>query len=205
MFEKFSLTFPSEGGVKNIIDVSVLVKFVEKNLGVSVPAEVVAFWDCVGAGYLGDRILYVYGDGTNLLARDSFQEWNKKDFWQAVHPAPQNGGPVFFAETCFGDQLGFRWDGERALYVLFCVDTFEAFTITDNGADLFSRVLSDKYALLDEQRFAAALNRLGPLRTGMHYAPIVSPMIGGSSDTDNLCFETPNVHFRTAIATYNTK
>ncbi|MFZ6744682.1 hypothetical protein ACO0LC_15790 [Undibacterium sp. JH2W] len=203
MFENFSMAFPSEGNVKNIIDVPGLVKFVETELVVHVPAEVVAFWERVGAGYLGDRVLYVFGDGITSQPRDSFQEWNKKDFWRAVYPTPQQGGPVFFAETCFGDQLGFRWDGERFVYVLFCVDTFDAFTVAENGTELFAHVLSDRYALLDEQRFEAAIKMLGPLRTGMHYAPIVSPMLGGSGDASNLCFETPNVHFRTAIATYN--
>jgi len=202
MFEKFSLAFPSVTNVKNTIDTRALINFVETELGVSVPREVIAFWEDIGAGYFGDKVLYVFGDESVKQPRDSFKDWNKKDFWQLVYPSPKDGGPVFFAETCFGDQLGFRWDGDQLIYILFCVDTFEAFAVAENGTELFEYLLSDRHALLDKQRFIAVHERLGPLQNGMHYAPIVSPMLGGQGDVENFCFETPNVHFRTAISNF---
>ncbi|MFZ3003561.1 MAG: hypothetical protein WA071_24820 [Undibacterium umbellatum] len=63
MFENFPMAFPPEGNNKNIIDVPGLVKFVETEIGVQVPAEVIAFWARVGTGFLGDRVLYVFGGG----------------------------------------------------------------------------------------------------------------------------------------------
>ena len=46
------------------------------------------------------------------------------------------------------------------------------------------------------------VRRLGELPPGMHYAPILSPLAGGTRDPDNHHFETPNVHLRTSIAMY---
>ncbi|BBB60166.1 hypothetical protein UNDKW_1893 [Undibacterium sp. KW1] len=74
MFENFSIAFPSEGNVKNTTDVPGLVKFVETELCAHVPVEVIAFWGRVGAGYLGDRVLYVFGDCITSQPRDSFQD-----------------------------------------------------------------------------------------------------------------------------------
>lgn len=205
MFEKFIVAYPPELVKKEPIDVDQMSRFVETELGVSLPREVKSFWDTVGSGYFGSRVLYVFGDGFIVQPRDSFQDWNKKDFWPSVYPAPKDGGPVFFAETCFGDQLGFRWEGTTCVYVLFCIDTFEGFALSKSGSQLFGNLLAEKYALLDEDCFRTAFQHLGPLETGMHYAPIVSPMLGGGSNAGNFCFETPNVHFRTSIATFYAK
>lgn len=128
--------------------------------------------------------------------------WNEKDFWRDIYPPPSEGGPVFFAETCFGDQLGFRWEDNQCTYIVFCIDTFEAFLISRDGAELFNTVLADRMALVDPAHYGSACARLGTLPLGMHYAPIVSPMLGGAGEANNFCLETPNVHFRTAVATY---
>lgn len=205
MFEKFSHAFSPETGSRGVIDVPALTKFIETDLGVRCPIELIEFWKAFGSGYFGGRILYFFGDGNSSEPRDSFMAWNKKDFWPLIYPTPKNGGPVFFAESCYGEQLGFRWEGENCVFILFSVDTFEAFVIAKNGTELFDSLLVDKYAILDEQRFDAVLARLGPLQSGMHYSPLISPMVGGSGSAENFCFETPNVHFRTAIATFQSK
>src|SRR5687768_12541077 len=111
------------------VDEAQLVSYCETQLGVRVPAEVCALWKEIGSGYFGNRVLYVFGDEARAQPRDSFVTWNTKDFWKLVYPAPSLGGPVFFAETCFGDQLGFRWQDGDCLYVLLAIDTFEAFVV----------------------------------------------------------------------------
>ena len=50
--------------------------------------------------------------------------------------------------------------------------------------------------------FLETLLEKGASRTGKHYGQIVSPLIGGSERHGNFHFESPNVHLRTAIATY---
>jgi hypothetical protein len=201
-FAAFEKAFPPEGGRGLRVNADELRSFVKQELRVSVPAELYDFWVIMGSGYFGRRDLYFFGDGHRVQARDSFQEWNTKDFWADVYPPPSEGGPVFFAETCFGDQLGFRWESSRVNFVLFTVDTFDAFVVAQDGQDLFARVLCDRFALVDKERLEMVSAQLGELQTGMHYAPIVSPMLGGDSSPGNFSFETPNVHFRTAVQTY---
>ena len=153
-------------------------------------------------GYFGDRVLYFFGDGAGE-PRESLLDWNRKDYWRDVYPVPRDGGPIFFAETCFGDQLGFRReDSGELVYILFSVDTFDAFCVARGEGHLFEEVLTNRYALLDDHRYDAVRAALGLLPAGMHYAPLLSPLVGGEGSADNFCLETPNVHFRTAIATY---
>ena len=202
MFERFSRAYPGDLHGNSPVDAEALASFSREALGVQTPAELLLFWRNVGSGYFGDRILYFFGDGAQAMPRDSYQQWNTKNFWRDVYPPPDQGGPVFFAETCFGDQLGFRWEQSSLVFVLFSVDTFEAFRVAENGNELFDVVLASQDSLIDDGRYRATRERLGFLRDGMHYAPLLSPLVGGSGAADNMCLETANVHFRTAIATY---
>jgi hypothetical protein len=202
MFERFLSTFPI-AGANAPVNADSLAGIAESDLGVSIPNELKAFWSQVGSGYFGEKVLYFFGDGVSQQPRDSFIDWNKKDFWQGVYPPAKDGGPVFFAETCFGDQVGFRIEGGRYIYIMFCVDTFDAFVIAKSGMEFFEYLITDKYALLDEARFDAISNKFGSLQLGMHYAPIVSPLLGGSGEIDNFGLKTPNIHFRTAIANFS--
>ncbi len=201
MFEKFKSAFPAEQS-KISVDTHSMTRFAGEKLRVKVPAALVSFWDELGSGYFGDRMLYFFGDEVAMRQRDTFQEWNTKDFWSKVYPSPHEGGPVFFAETCFGNQLGFRWEGEQLVYVLFCIDTFEAFVIAGSDNEFFDEVLGDRYAFEEKDRVHEIRNALGALKDGMHYAPLVSPLVGGENKVGNICMETANVHFRLAIATY---
>ncbi|MFJ2990798.1 SMI1/KNR4 family protein [Collimonas sp. NPDC087041] len=206
MFESFFKAFPREGEHSAPIDAASLADRVQAELGCPVPEELKKFWEVSGSGYFGDRVLYFFGEAGKDSPRDSLLDWNKKDFWRSVYPSPKDGGPIFFAETCFGDQLGFRREkGGKLIYVLFSVDTFDAFSVARGEGRLFSEVLNNQYALLDEPRYDAVRSALGLLPAGMHYAPILSPMLGGSGSADNFGTETPNVHFRTAIATFLAK
>jgi len=200
MSERFLSTFPPEGSAPIPVNHDQLTSFTTKHLRVEVPQELQSFWRNVGSGYFGDRALHVFGSATQH--RDSYDIWNTKDFWPEIYPPPEHGGPVFFAETCFGAQLGFRWENGQCIYVLFVIDTFEAFRVASTGDELFEHVLSDRFALMDEAHWAGATQRFGTLSAGMHFAPIVSPLVGGTGSPGNLCQESANVHFRTAIATY---
>jgi hypothetical protein len=200
-FEAFKNAFASpkpfgmtaEEALRSATDVS-------RELRVDIPAELQEFWVRVGTGYFGWRELYFFGHDAG--ERDSLIAWNRKDFWRGINPAPSEGGAVFFAETCFGEQLGFRYLDGRCQVVLFLIDTFETFIIANDFGSLFESVLVERGAVDDPALTDALLKRLGAVYPGMHYAPIVSPLLGGSSHPDNFHTETANVHFRTAIATW---
>lgn len=136
------------------------------------------FWQQAGAGYFGQRILYFFSDNEYGAVRDSLVAWNKKDFWREIYPPAVQGGPIFFAETCFGDQIGFRLVEGKYIYILFCIDTFDAFVIAQSAKELFELLAQDSFALVDEARYHSVSQRLGCLQAGMHYAPLVSPLIG---------------------------
>jgi hypothetical protein len=129
-------------------------------------------------------------------------KWNQADFWPDLLDAPGDGGPVFFAETCFGDQLGFRVEKGEDDAVHFAVDTIELFVVADRFSDLFTTVLSEPHALVDARRLERLRSKLSPVPDGMHYSPIVSPLVGGSDKTSNFHFESPNVHLRSSLAVY---
>ena len=130
MFENFLNAFPQEHEFSAPVNWASLAGQIQRELGCVVPEEIVSFWREIGAGYFGDRVLYFFGDQVEGAPRDSLLAWNGKDFWRSIYPLPRDGGPVFFAETCFGDQLGFRRESNGELvYVLFSVDTFDAYTV----------------------------------------------------------------------------
>ncbi|UQV47748.1 SMI1/KNR4 family protein [Janthinobacterium lividum] len=201
-YQAFLNAFPQAERVS--ADAGTMASFADEALGVAFPEELAAFLQQAGGGYFGRNDLYFFADGEAPAPRDSFQEWNRKDFWADIFPRPADGGPVFFAETCFGDQLGYRRDGDRFIFILFAIDTFESFVIALSAKELFEQVLTERFALVDPQRLLALENRYGVLLRGMHYAPLASPLLGGSGAADNFCQETPNVHFRTALATLHT-
>ncbi len=168
-------------------------------LSVEVPESLKYFWRSFGSGYFGRRELFFFGEAS--ASRDSLIEWNAKDFWNGINPPPSSGGAVFFAETCFGEQIGFRWVNGSCQAVLFVVDIFETFRMADDFEELFSAVLKERNAINDPQLTDALIERLGMVQPGMHYVPIVSPLLGGSNHPENFHLETANVHFRTAVAT----
>lgn len=204
MFEKFSEAFPASTNEPIAVEGARLAAAVEARFGVTPPTEVVQFWGRVGAGYFGNGLLYFFGEQSGE-PRDALIPWNEKDFWKSIFPSPGEGGPLFFGETCFGDQLGFRIEGNECIYLLFLVDTFESFVVAKSGRELFSEILPDQDALVPKERLKAVCSVLGRPPLGLHYSPIVSPLLGGSDRADNFCVETANVHLRSALYIFHNR
>jgi hypothetical protein len=199
-FNEVLRAFPPNRAIDGV-DAQSLAEEVRERFKIEVPPILMDFWTRIGGGYFADRELFVFSDRA-ISGRDSVITWNSLNFWAKVFPPPKDGGPLFFAETCFGMQLGFRWDNGVPIGYLLDVDTLEAFRVADNLGELFSHVLADRYAFTDPSLLTGTREKLGLLPEGMHYAPIVSPLAGGQLATENYHLETPNVHLRTSIATW---
>jgi hypothetical protein len=195
-FDRFLAAFPPHR--LRPVDAGSLVAEVRAAFGVDVPPDLAAFWGEVGSGPFADGELYVFGRDADE-ARESIADWNRQAFWRDVLPAPSGGGPLFFAETCFGDQLGFRYrqDG-TCIPVLFALATVELFVMASDFGRLFPEVLTDRFAVLDPEHLAAARQGVGPLSAGQWYCPIVSPLVGGSARPHNFTAMTPKA---VAVAT----
>jgi hypothetical protein len=142
-FSEFLSAFP-RGDLHRAVDAQALARQIESAFEVEAPAELVRWWEEVGSGYFANRELYIFSEEKN--GRDSLVEWNSNDFWRVLFPPPVDGGPIFFAENCFGNQLGFRYDGGRAIGYLLDADTFEAYRVSEDLHDLFTQVLTERYA-----------------------------------------------------------
>lgn len=203
-FERVLAAFRPDENIyrTGIADAASLAQSIQERFLVDVPSVLVEFWSQVGGGYFADRELFVFCDDAATSSRDSLIAWNSMDYWSRVFPTPQEGGPIFFAETCFGMQLGFRWDNGVPIGYLLDVDTLEAFRVADDCDDLFMNVLTDRYAFTDPELLKGVRGKLGPLPEGRHYAPIVSPLAGGPLEPENYHLETPNVHLRTSVAAW---
>lgn len=201
--ERFLAAFPPSGPGSARVNARGLSADAEKHFQLRTPDSLGMLWERAGSGYFGlNRELYLFGDGASPLPRSSFLEWNALDFWRDIFPRPEDGGPLFFCETCFGEQIGFRWEDDVCIPVVFVLDSFESFRLAENFDEFVKDVLPDRDAIVDLQLVSALVEELGPIPNGMHYAPIVSFLTGGSDQVKNFHFETANVHFRTTIATY---
>lgn len=201
--EKVVAAFPPKGPGSASVDVPMLVAEVERRYQVRIPASLELIWREIGSGYFGpSKELFIFGDGNSSLPRSSFLEWNDMEFWRNIYPLPQDGGPIFFCETCFGEQFGFRWEEDLCIPVVFVVDSFESFRLANDFDEFVSDILPDRDSMVDMRLLGALVEELGPIPDGMHYAPIVSFLVGGSEKVENFHFETANVHFKTTVATY---
>jgi hypothetical protein len=182
------------------VDADALASDVRAALGVAVPADLVAFWRDVGSGSFADGELYFFGQ-EETATHESLVSWNRQPFWRDLLPVPNEGGPVFFATTCFGDQLGFRYkpDG-KCLPVLFSLATVESYILAPEFGRLFQEVLTDRYAVTDPEHLLAARQGVGELPAGKWYCPIVSPLVGGSASAGNFMAMTPKAFAATTIA-----
>lgn len=194
-FAGFKRAFPVDPGLGFAFDADETADTLAMTLGIYVPGPLVEFWHEVGGGYFGNRALHVFGDRPE--SRDSVLEWNTKDYWSRLFPPPRAGGPVFIAETCFGLQIGFRWEQDAAVGCLLDVDTLTMYRVEGRFDDMLERG-----SFVDPDLLAGVRDRLGPLKPGMHYAPIVTPLVGGRNDADNYHLESPNIHLRNTIATW---
>lgn len=200
-FRPFRAAYPPDDRTHRRVDGERLARLITAEFGGPVPAKLVAFWSEMGVGYFGQRELYFFDDGEGGLPRPSIIEWNKKPFWAERWPEYRPGQLLFFAETCFGDQIGFSSHDDMFSVLLCCFDTGENYLVTQSFQTLFEEELAEPHFIYDPDRLAAIKEKLGPLPDGMHYAPIVPSLLGGSSHPRNYHFETPDVHLMTAIAT----
>src|SRR5689334_7922037 len=99
-FDRFLSAFPPL--TQRTVDADALAADVRVKFEVDVPADLVAFWREIGCGTFADGEMYFFGRDADS-ARESLVEWNDQSFWQDLNVVPRKGGPVFFAETCFGD------------------------------------------------------------------------------------------------------
>lgn len=199
-FLPFRAAYPPDERSCRRIDGERLGRLITAEFGVPVPTELTAFWSEVGAGYFGERELYFFDDGEGDMPRSSILEWNKKAFWAERWPENRPGQLLFFAETCFGEQIGYSSHDDMFSIHLCCMDTAENYLVTQSFQTLFEETLAEPHVFVDADILAAVRESLGPLPDGMHYAPIISPLLGGSDHPRNFHFEPPDVHLITAIA-----
>ena len=203
-FNIFLKSFPKSEKHNYPVNIELAKECITDYFKIVVPDSLLEFWDRVGSGYFGANDLYFFGDGSVQMPRESIFEWNNRKFWHSIYPKPKDGGPFFFAETCFGDQIGFRYENDKIIILLFVIDIFESFVLSHDFDHFFSGVLNDKYALVEPSLLNSVNKKFGHVTDGMHYSPIISPMIGGNLDSDNFTMETPSIHFAQAIEIYKT-
>ena len=169
MFDKFKSAFPRDESLIFREDVVLLSDAISRQFGIVAPPEVVELWTVAGCGYFGDRTIFVFGGDRTCEVRDSIVAWNSKDFWRNIYPSPSEGGPLFFAETCFGHQIGFRYENGKAKYVLFSVDVFDAFLLAESASEFFDDVLGERYSIIDPSLLEGVRQKLGLQPPGWHY------------------------------------
>jgi hypothetical protein len=201
MAVKFADTFPPVRNTIVPVDSRALTRRISSEFQISLPPELAEFYRHNGAGYFGRNEICLFGLEPLSGGRDDLMSWNKNAFWADIFPEPVDGGPFFFAETCFGDQIGFRWEEGQAVPLIFAVDTFESFVIGDTLKDALETTLADQ-DFVDQARLAGISKRLGLLPFGQHFAPIVSPLAGGSDEPDNFDIVSPRIHLHTALAIF---
>lgn len=203
-FAAFSVAFPKDPEHAYSVDSVAFGAKVAERYNVEVPSALIDFWSSLGYGYFGSRDLYFFGPSGSEV-RDSLFEWNDKDYWSELFPTPAEGGPLFFAETSFGQQLGFVREDGRDIAYLFDTDTMKSYHVADPFQQLFAKTLTKRCPFTDDALYEALNNRFGRIPAGMHFAPIHSLLLGGSNTPDNYHIETPNVHLRTTIAAWEAR
>jgi hypothetical protein len=182
-FRSFLAAYPPAAGLTQPVDGVSLAEAIEDRFGVAVPAALQLFWLRVGAGVFGDGELYIYGDVACGLPGPEVISWNAASWWRSVNAPANGGGPFYFGQTAFGDQLGFRWQGAVALPELLMPDTMQVFVLGADIDELLGELLVARGALCDSERLARASQECGPLPPGQNYAPKVSPLRDGKDDS----------------------
>jgi hypothetical protein len=197
-FRSFLAAYPPASGLTRQVDGVSLAEAIEDCFGIDVPGTLQFFWLRVGAGVFGNGELYVFGDAAASLPGPEVISWNSSAPWRPLCPAPDKGGPFYFAQTPFGDQLGFRWQNGVALPELFLPDTVESFVLAADLDELLCELLVTPGALCESEKLARATAQLGPIPPGKHFVPDVSPIRGGKDGPFHI--ETAQVHLAGAIS-----
>jgi hypothetical protein len=199
-FRPFLTAYPPDDRICCPVDGARLARLISSEFGVCVPAELITFWSDIGVGYFGQRELYFFDDGERGFPRSSIIEWNKKAFWEERWPENRPGQLLFFAETCFGEQIGYSRHNDIFSVHLCSFDTAENYLVTQSFQALFEDILAEPHVFVEPTLLSKVRKSLGPLPDGMHYAPIISPLLGGSAHPRNYHFESPDVHLLAAVA-----
>jgi hypothetical protein len=195
-FGPFLGAYPPARGLTRPLDGVAVAEKVEQKFGIDVPGALQFFWLRVGAGVFGDGEIYVFGDERAWLPEPQLMEWNSMAPWRAVYPEPKQGGPFYFAQTAFGDQLGYRWENGVALPELFLAETVESFVLATDLEELLCELLCEPGALVETDKLAAARAQLGPIPPGKHFVSDLSSN-GGPSSTYHV--ESAEAHLKGAI------
>jgi hypothetical protein len=194
-FRSFLDAYPPTKGLTRPLDGVSVAEAVEERFGIDVPGALQFFWLRVGAGMFGDGELYIFGDESAWLPEPQLIQWNALAPWRPVYPEPRKGGPFYFAQTAFGDQLGFRWENKVALPELFMPETVESFVLAADLEELLCELLVTPGALCEAERLTAARTQLGPIPPGKHFVPV--PSSNGSAPSYRV--EPAEVHLAGAI------
>jgi hypothetical protein len=170
-FRSFLDAYPPVKGLTRPLDGVSVAEKVEEMFGIDVPGALQFFWLRVGAGMFGDGELYVFGDESSLIPEPELLQWNTLAPWRPIYPEPRKGGPFYFAQTAFGDQLGFRWENKVALPELFLPETLESFVLAADLEELLCDLLVTPGALCESDRLVRARGDAGPISPGRHYVP----------------------------------
>ena len=196
-FRSFLDAYPPTPGQTHPVDGVSLGEAIEERFAIAVPGTLQLFWLRVGAGVFGGGEIYIFGDAGSEFPGPEVLAWNHAAWWRSVYTSPKAGGPFFFGQTPFGDQLGFRWQGGIALPELFMPDTMEVFLLGKDLDELLGELLVAPGALCDLEKLARVAARCGPLPPGQNYAPDVSPLRGGTDEAFHI--ETAEAHVRQAV------
>jgi hypothetical protein len=199
-FKSFLGAYPPVPGETRPVDGVSLAETIEERFGIAVPDVLQLFWLRVGAGVFGRGELYIFGGAASGLAGPEAVEWNAAPWWRSINPAPADGGPFFFAQTPFGDQLGFRWHEGVALPELLTPDTMEVFVLGRDVEELLHELLDTPGALCDQERLYRARQQCPVVPPGHHLVPDESPLLGGKDDSFHV--EPPEAHIERAIAAW---
>jgi hypothetical protein len=197
-FKTFLAAYPPVADQTRQIDGVSLAELIEERFEIPVPPTLQLFWLKVGAGTFGHGELYIFGDEESGLPGPQVLAWNAEPFWRSIHAEPRRGGPFFFGQTPFGDQLGFRWENDVALPELFMPDTMEVFVLGKDIDELLHEGLSAPGALCDLERLYRATQQCGTVPPGQHLVPYAAEFTGGTDDSFHV--EPPAAHLDRAIA-----
>jgi hypothetical protein len=174
-FRSFLAAYPPVAGMTRQLDGVSLAEAIEERFGIDVPGALQFFWLRVGAGAFGDNELYIFGDDTAGLPGPTILEWNSVAPWRPLYPEPSDGGPFYFAQTPFGDQLGFRWQKNVAVPELFVPESVESFVLAADLDELLCDLLVTPGALCESDGLAQARGQLGSIPPDQHYVADPSP------------------------------
>lgn len=162
-----------------------------RHFHITLPDDLCGLLKRVGAGYSTQQELLVFGSERSPR---SLVEWNHAISHLGIYPKPQNGGPLWLAENCIGMQYGVRKEGDQWIYIAFDPHTFETYKLANDAATFMVILFSDSELVALAGEIYPIREALGALHSTQHYAPYVSPLLGGSMNPSNWSIAPARVH-----------